>query len=291
MAKVSGRPKISGAFGEVVFVELGEQTYIRGRVKTNKEVIYNAPSREKQRETMSEFGFASQCAQLIRNGWRISEQCAAGPNTSGRVTKAVLDILDRTSGKKSQRPILFTQFGQSLIGFEHGENRNPTKHFSQEPQITLDQTPEGFSVKLKFPPKTRQKAKLAHPMATHYAAELSVILLSDMYPQPDSKDWIFEEKDFKPQEWNYTSAKIPLGKHPDANTEINMQAAVPAGKGQIIIISWGIQYFQQQGSLFQCIRIEKPRSTIRQHDTYMVVHAVEPRIFSEMESEELKEIH
>lgn len=242
MAKINGVPPFVGTLGDLQIYKRGDKYYARRNTNNTESSLKKSPNRKRHRRHISEFGTSSSFAKVLRMSTGHMEPKPFYSDTSADLTAKILEITRKGEGEYGKRSIELSRNGHLLHGFLFDPKRNPQHHFNAEPQFQLETTPDGYSLKMSFPAKTKLLPGLSNPQANHYHLILQATIISDYHYSAD-EEILVAEHGFDSHSHTYaTTSAIPLDQHPSSNNHITLELPAKAQPGQNLIISWGIEY-------------------------------------------------
>lgn len=233
MATSKGIIRLEGKLGNIVVYELNGKLVARSVPVTKKKgkakVLSNA-----KRSGRLEFSAASMVSKEIRAGL-AALQHIMGSYVTGKLTAELLKVCRAAEGEAGTRPLLVSQYGRLLEGFEMNDKSKVSSLISGH--YTVDKRKGSNTIALRSE-GTRAKAI---PGASHYRIIFAAVCASDMEYSKKEKKYRQTPASTKTVNRIVYSDLIPIS---DKGIDLELCMSIVPPKGKSLVICAGIEYYR-----------------------------------------------
>jgi hypothetical protein len=164
-----------------------DKTIIARKGGPSSEEVKNGANYADLRKNQQEFAAASNLAKTLRHSLPKKMAKICEPYVSGKLTAEFRNLAKLSDGTKGKRPILLSENGQSLEGFDFNSNAPFKKIF---PTNVMVMSGSNYGQLILHIPAFIPKEDLNAPdQATHYQLFSHLLLLSDFTYKQDAKEY------------------------------------------------------------------------------------------------------
>ena len=164
-----------------------DKTIVARKGGPTSEQVKNGENYEDLRKNQQEFAAASNLAKTLRHSLPKKMAGICEPYVSGKLTAEFRNLAQKSDGDKGKRPILLSENGQSLEGFDFNSNA-PFKQTFPTNIMVMSGSNYGQLI-LHIPSFTPKEDLMAPDNATHYQLFSHLLLLSDFAYKKESKEY------------------------------------------------------------------------------------------------------
>jgi len=215
-----------------------------------KKQIQKSPAYQPLRNNQREFGIASAQAKVVRHSLPDHLAKIGESYVSARLTALFRKIIQKGTGEVGRRPLLTSQYGKLLKGFEFNSNY-PFKKVFKAKFLLKPSSNQGHFI-FHFPSYVPQEKIVAPPGATHFKFFAHLVALSDF-------DCNNPTQQYRPlsvqHHTNHATLKMsmrPLCRFSmePSTTHISINNGIEISSSALILIV-GIQFFKYQDAQYE----------------------------------------
>jgi hypothetical protein len=164
-----------------------DKTIVARKGGPTSEEVKTGENYEDLRKNQQEFAAASNLARTLRHSLPKKMARICEPYVSGKLTAKFRNLAQLSNGDKGKRPILLSENGKTLEGFDFNSNAPFRKTFPTNIMV-MDGSNYGQLI-LHIPAFTPREDLLAPENATHYQLFSHLLLLSDYAYKQELKEY------------------------------------------------------------------------------------------------------
>jgi hypothetical protein len=164
-----------------------DKTIVARKGGPTSEEVKTGENYEDLRKNQQEFAAASNLARTLRHSLPKKMARICEPYVSGKLTAKFRNLAQLSSGDKGKRPILLSENGKTLEGFDFNSNAPFRKTFPTNIMV-MGGSNYGQLI-LHIPAFTPREDLLAPENATHYQLFSHLLLLSDYTYKQELKEY------------------------------------------------------------------------------------------------------
>jgi len=227
-----------------------DKTIIARKGGPSSEEVKNGENYAELRRNQQEFAAASNLAKALRHSLPKKMARICEPYVSGRLTACFRNLAQLSDGAIGKRPILLSENGKSLEGFDFN-SQAPFKDTFPNSVMVMKGSNYGQLI-LHIPSFTPREDLLAPENATHYQLFSHLLLLSDVTYKNDLKEYNPAVPEFHARHITKENPIHPIINYPEESTTQQLSLyngePIPTGTGLMLIL--GVKFYRWSGTKY-----------------------------------------
>ena len=221
-----------------------DKTIVARKGGPTSEEVKNGENYEDLRKNQQEFAVASNLAKTLRHSLPKKMAKICEPYISGKLTAKFRNLAQLSKGDKGKRPILLSENGKSLEGFDFNSNAPFKKTFPTSIMV-MSGSNYGQLI-LHIPSFTPREDLNAPENATHYQLFSHLLLLSDFTYKTELKEYNPCAPEVHARKTTKENPIHPIINYPEESTTQQLSVydgeELPAGTRLLLIL--GVKFYR-----------------------------------------------
>jgi hypothetical protein len=221
-----------------------DKTIIARKGGPTSEEVKNGENYEELRKDQQEFAAASNLAKTLRHSLPQKMAKICEPYVSGKLTAKFRNLAQLSGGDKGKRPILLSENGEKLEGFDFNSNAPFKETF---PTNIMVMSGSNYGQLILHIPSFTPKEDLNAPMsATHYQLFSHLLLLSDFTYKQDSMEYNPCSPEVHARKSTKENAIHPIINYPEESTtqQLSVYDGEPLPPGTRLLLILGVKFYR-----------------------------------------------
>lgn len=221
-----------------------DKTIIARKGGPSSEQVKTGENYAELRQNQQEFAAASNLAKTLRHSLPKKMAKICEPYVSGKLTAKFRNLAQLSGGTKGKRPILLSENGKDLEGFDFNSSA-PFKETFPTNVMVMSGSNYGQLI-LHIPSFTPKDDLLAPDAATHYQLFSHLLLLSDFTYKNELKEYNPSEPEFHARHITRENPIHPIINYPEESTtqQLSLYNGEPIPRDTSLLLILGVKFYR-----------------------------------------------